>query len=155
MVDYVADALFIKTNYGRKRRFRPRAGRQSRATRKYRIMLEDPLGAARGRAGRPSHIRDKKVRQACQERACKSARAPAPRKRLCFADSERDDFRRPQVGPDRRHECASGEPVRVAGRVWRPGPDSGGTHGSIKPSGGRFGAVAAPRRRFPCARGAA
>ena len=56
MVDYVADALFIKTNYGRKRRFRPRAGRQSRATRKYRIMLEDPLGAARGRAGRPSHI---------------------------------------------------------------------------------------------------
>ena len=117
MVDYVAGVLFIKTNYGRKRRFRPRAGRQSRATRKYRIMLEDPLGAARGRAGRPSHIRDKSA---------------------------------PGMSGTRLQKR-----VRGAGRVGRPDPDSGGTHGSIKPAGGRFGAVAAPRRRFPCARGAA
>ena len=78
MVDYVAGVLFIKTNYGRKRRFRPRAGRQSRATRKYRIMLEDPLGAARGRAGRPSHIRDKSASGMSGTRLQKRARAGAP-----------------------------------------------------------------------------
>ena len=77
MVDYVAGVLFIKTNYGRKRRFRPRAGRQSRATRKYRIMLEDPLGAARGRAGRPSHIRDKSASCMSGTRLQKRARAGA------------------------------------------------------------------------------
>ena len=90
----------------------------------------------RGGAPDDHHLSNTKGRLACQELACKSARAPAPGKRLCFADSERDDFRRPQVGPVRRDENASGEPVRAAGRVWRPGPDSGGTHGSIKPSGG-------------------
>ena len=105
--------------------------------------LRTPSGR-RGDAPDDHHVSGTKVRRACQERACKSARAPAPRKRLCFADSERDDFRRPQVGPDRRHECASGEPVRVAGRVWRPGPDSGGTHGSIKPSGGAIRCSSGP-----------
>ena len=154
MVDYVAGALFIKTKYGRKRRFRPRAGRQSRATRKYRIMLEDPLGAARGRAGRPSRIRDKSAPGMSGTRLQKRARAGAPEATfvLRFPNATISDVRRsvPTGGTN-----ASGEPVRVAGRVWRPGPDSGGTPGSIKPSGGRFGAVAAPRRRFPCARGAA
>ena len=80
-------------------------------------MLQVTTGAARGRAGRPALIQYK-VRRPCQERACKSARAPAPGKRLCFADSERDDFgagRNPAGGE------TNARPASSFGRQGGPG----------------------------------
>ena len=112
-----------------------RTWRQSRATRKYRIMLGDTFVAARGRAGQPPLMKHKSCANMSGTRLQKRARAGAQEATL-FRGFRTRRFRRWQKSGGWRDECASGELVRAAGRAWRHDPDSGGTHESIEPSGG-------------------